>query len=54
MKKIYETPNIKVVKVQVENHFMDMSPNGSLSIGSGVTDDDGFAKENDFDMGDDW
>ena len=45
MKKIYQTPVLTVVKLQVVSHLMDVSGGGTASIKSGTTDTDGFTKE---------
>lgn len=45
MKKIYQTPALTVVKLQVVSHLMDISSGGSASINrERVTDGDGFTK----------
>jgi hypothetical protein len=52
VKKIYSKPEITVKKVETEGRILD----GSYSINNTTVSgtDGGWAKEDDFDMGDDW
>jgi len=52
MKKIYNKPEITVKKVETEGRILD----GSLGIYNTTASgsDGGWAKENDYDMGDEW
>lgn len=45
MKKVYKEPATTVVMLHITNHLMDMSPNGSLSIGERQTDGHAFSKD---------
>ncbi|MBR0200884.1 MAG: hypothetical protein IJQ44_00235 [Bacteroidaceae bacterium] len=52
VKKIYSKPEITVKKVETEGRILE----GSLGINSTTAtgSDGGWAKEDDYDMGDDW
>ena len=50
MKKTYITPALKVTKVETKTQLLA----DSYTISNSSINSDAWAKENDYDMGDDW
>ena len=50
MKKIFISPAMTIIKVAPQSCLLE----GSLHISNSTSSSDAWAKEDDFDMGDDW